>query len=185
MTKNISKFLSLLVVSAVAASLLAVGGVRSVSAAGTVPSGTIAAGAKARVNNQNSGAMPLAREAKGVKVFGADATATVVTDEAGSVAANGGLASLEIGAAGSANMGQALPVCYLLVYDSSVAANTTEANSVSRLLTPPLQAGLSVVKSVEFAYPRQFNNGLVVLVGGVDAAKCRASIGWLTNGGAD
>lgn len=179
MTKNYSKILTLLVVSAAASLMLAVGGVQSVYATGNVPSGTIAAGAKPRLNNAVQGAHPLDKSAKGAKVFGMDSAATLVTDEAGVAPTAGGLAAIEI-----SNMVGGTAQCYALVYDSSVAADTTEAGSVSRLLVPPLIAVTSDLKSKEFLYPKQFNKGLVVLLGGTSAG-CRASIGWLTNGGAD
>lgn len=178
MKKNL--YLSL--IAALAFAVTAVTVPSSVLASGSVPSGSVPAGSKARVNAQNSGSGPISKEQKGVKVFGIDTAATVVTDEAGTAAANGGLVSVEIAAS---TTGGTLPQCYVLVYDSSVAADTTEANSVSRLLVPPLPAALSQLARHEFSFPRQFNKGLVVLMGGANASLCRGSITWLTNGGAD
>jgi hypothetical protein len=180
MTKNFKMSLAVALVLAFAAVVVP----SSVRASGSVPSGTVAAGAKARVNNAVSMGMPLDKAAKGSKVFGIDTAATLVVDEQGVAPTAGGLATIEIAASG-AGIGAALPVCYALVYDSSVASDTTESNSVSRLLVPPLPAALSQLARVEFAYPRQFNKGMVVLLGGAGAASCRASISWVTNGGAE
>ena len=178
MTKNIKTYLTLPVVLA-AASLLVVGGVAH--ATGSVPA-SVTGGAKARVNNAVSAGSPLTKEAKGVKQFGVDATAALVSDEGAVTPTTGGLVGLEIA---QTNVGSALPVCYLLIYDSSVAADTTESGSVSRLLVPPLAAALSQMVNKEFQFPKQFHKGLVVLMGGSGAANCRGTIGWTPNGGLD
>lgn len=173
--KNFNKkFLSVLV-SAAMMSLL----VKSAFAVGSAAS-SLAAGVnvKPRINNAVSAGHPLDRAAKGVKVFGADGTIAQVLDEKGTSPTTGGLASLEIGT----TIG-AVAACYLLVYDSSNAADTTEAGSVARLLVPPLIAVTSANSVKEYLYPRQFHKGLVVLVGGPSASTCRATVGWLKNGG--
>lgn len=179
--KNFKKMLlSLPVVLALVGFMLTVGGVRSAVAAGSSPS-SLAAGVEVaqRRNPEVSGGVPLANSSRGAKVFGADTVATKVLDEKGVAPVAGVLASIEIGQ----NEGTNVPRCYLMVFDSSVAADTTEANSVSRMLVPPLIGVTSAVAAREFLYPRQFQKGLVVLVGGPGAASCSAKIAWLPNGG--
>lgn len=177
---NTKAKLMLLSVVLAAASLLAVGG-EPAFASGSVPSGVVSSGSRPRVNNVVTAGYPLTKESKGAKVFGMDTAATLVVDEQGNVPVAGGLATIEIGyltGIGSSS-------CYAMVFDSSVASDTTEAGSVSRMLMPPMPAVTSAVTTKEFAYPKQFNKGLVVLVGGAGAANCRASVSWITNGGAE
>ncbi len=151
-------------------------------ASGSAPA-TLAAGVevKARQNGPSSNGAPLSNASKGTKVFGADGTATLVSDEKGVVPVAGQITSLEIGALTPG----AVPQCYLMVFDSSVAADTTESGSVSRMLVPPFVATTSGNQSRELIYPKQFHKGAVVLVGGTGAASCRASIGWNKIGGAN
>ncbi len=183
--KNYTKMSLALFLSVAVSGLLLVAPSTALASGNSASSLAAGVNVKSRQNNAVSMAAPLSNAAKGVKVFGMDTAATLVSDEKAVVPTAGALASIEIGVIGSGGIGQALPVCYAMVFDSSVAADTTEAGSVSRMLVPPLMAGLSVVKQYEFAYPKQFHKGLVVLMGGAGAANCRASIGWLRVGGAD
>jgi hypothetical protein len=173
MTKKIAKMLPVALVLA----LVGFMPTRAV-ASGSVPA-SVTGGGKARVNNAVSNGFPLSKEARAVKQFGADGTATLVSDEGAVVPTTGGLASMEI----ADKDGNGTAACYLMVFDSSVAADTTEAGSVSRMLVPPLVAVTSGNANREFAYPKQFHKGLVVLVGGPDPTQCRATIGWVGNGG--
>lgn len=177
MKNNIKTFKALSAVLAIAG-LLAIR-VAPAMASGSAP-GAVTAGSKPRHNNFVEAGHPLSREAKGAKVFGVDTAATLVTDETGAIPTNGGLAALEIG-----NMTGGTAACYLLAYDSSNASDTTESGSVSRLLVPPFLAVTSSNQLKEFAYPKQFNKGLVVLMGGGSPSSCRATVTWLTNGGQD
>lgn len=181
MKKNAKKLLAL-TLSSVLTGLLVMGGLKPAFAAGA-SSSSLAAGVsvKPRVNNAVSMGSPLDAAAKGAKVFGADSSATLVVDEKGVAPSNGGLASVEI----SYLVGSGSSACYLMVFDSSVAADTTEAGAVARMLVPPLMVVPSELRKHEFIYPKQFQKGLVVLVGGAGAANCRASVSWIRNGGAD
>ncbi len=178
MKNKIKSLLSSLFVLTLTVSLLTVGGGSAWGFGAT--SSALAAGAnvKARQNNAGSVGLPLDKSAKGAKVFGADSSATLVLDEKGVTPTAGGLASLEIGVSGGS-----AAACYLLVYDSSVAADTTESGSAARLLVPPFIGVTSLNQVKEFLYPKQFHKGLVVLVSGTDPTHCKATIGWLTNGG--
>lgn len=180
MNKNSQKSSLPLILAVV--SLLTIGGAVVARAAGSSAS-SLAAGAvvKERANNSGSSGAPIAPANKGAKVFGADTTATLVTDEKGVVATAGQIASVEI----AYLTGTGTSPCYLMVFDSSVAADTTESGSVSRMLVPPLMVVTSAINSKEFAYPKQFHKGAVVLVGGSGAANCRAAVGWQKIGGSN
>lgn len=175
------KLLTLTVALAVTG-LLVLGEVPSALAAGSNPGLSTTAAIVARKNAAVSMGVPLTREAKGVAQFGVDTVATLVTDAKGNAVVTGSIASLEIGFKKGELTGAA-GTCYLLVFDSAVAADTTETGSVSRMLVPPLLVVTSVMTTKEFAYPKQFNRGAVVMLGGSGASNCVAHVGVLLNGG--
>lgn len=180
--KNYIKTLLSLTVAFAVTGLLVLGEVPSALAAGSNPGLSTTAAIAARKNNAVSMGLPLTKEAKGINQFGVDTVATLVTDAKGNALVTGAIASLEIGFKKGELTGTA-GTCYLLVFDSGVAADTTETGSVSRMLVPPLLVVTSVMTRVEFAYPKQFNRGAVVMLAGGNPSNCVAHVGVLLNGG--
>lgn len=175
MKKNIEKCLSL-TCTALVSSLLGIGGLSTMAfATGQNPAAS--ATVKPRVNNAVTAGLPMAPEIKGVKTMTfTDTTATLVKDEGGVAPVAGMLNYVEI------SSGPAGGACYLTYYDSAVAADTTEAGSLARMLGAPLMAVTSQLSRFQFTPGKQFHRGLVGLMVGT----CRISaLGWSRIGGAD